>query len=102
MHPRVASACVHVCSSPANATAEFGGLTLTWFAACSQVKLSPALKNFIAGSTRSYGKVKLVLKHNRFWVETADTKVRVGGNDGRLWDGATMVLGTAPLTSNLA
>jgi DNA excision repair protein ERCC-3 len=40
-----------------------------------QVKLSPALKKFIAGSTRSYGKVKLVLKHNRFWVETADTKV---------------------------
>jgi DNA excision repair protein ERCC-3 len=39
------------------------------------VKLSPALKNFIAGSTRSYGKVKLVLKHNRFWVETADSKV---------------------------
>jgi DNA excision repair protein ERCC-3 len=42
---------------------------------CPQVKLSSALKKFIAGSTRSYGKVKLVLKHNRFWVETADTKV---------------------------
>ena len=41
-----------------------------------QVKLSSALKNFIAASTRSYGKVKLVLKHNKFWVETADTKVR--------------------------
>jgi len=42
---------------------------------CLQVKLSSALKNFISSSTRSYGKVKLVLKENKFWVETADTKV---------------------------
>lgn len=47
-----------------------------------QVKLSASLKNFIAGCTRSYGKVKLVLKHNRFWVETADVKVCCRGMAG--------------------
>jgi len=42
---------------------------------CLQVKLSSALKSLISSSTCSYGKVKLVLKENKFWVETADTKV---------------------------
>lgn len=57
--------CLHLCGG-------CGALVL-----CVQVKLSAALRKFIAGSTRSYGKVKLVLKHNRFWVETADAKVCV-------------------------
>jgi DNA excision repair protein ERCC-3 len=42
------------------------------------VKLTGKLKRFIANATKSYGKVKLVLKHNRFWVETADMEVCQG------------------------
>jgi predicted methyltransferase MtxX (methanogen marker protein 4) len=33
-------------------------------------------------STKSYGKVKLVLKHNRFWVETSDLEVWFTGAGG--------------------
>ncbi|KAF6251089.1 hypothetical protein COO60DRAFT_1629131 [Scenedesmus sp. NREL 46B-D3] len=41
----------------------------------SKVRLTSKLRRFIAASTKSYGKVKLVLKHNRFWVETSDMEV---------------------------
>eukprot|EP00775_Hariotina_reticulata_P008390 gene8390-8574_t len=41
----------------------------------SKVKLTGKLKRFISNATKSYGKVKLVLKHNKFWVETADMEV---------------------------
>lgn len=40
-----------------------------------QVRLTDELKRFIRSSTKSYGKAKLVLKHNKFWVETSDLKV---------------------------
>lgn len=40
------------------------------------MRLTSKLRRFIAASTKSYGKVKLVLKHNRFWVETSDMEVR--------------------------
>jgi hypothetical protein len=45
-----------------------------------QVRLTSKLRRFIAASTKSYGKVKLVLKHNRFWVETSDMEVRSGSS----------------------
>eukprot|EP00878_Enallax_costatus_P006782 GHUV01007109.1.p1 GENE.GHUV01007109.1~~GHUV01007109.1.p1 ORF type:complete len:1248 (+),score=504.27 GHUV01007109.1:413-4156(+) len=38
----------------------------------SKVRLTDDLKRFIRSSTKSYGKAKLVLKHNKFWVETSD------------------------------
>ncbi|KXZ51043.1 hypothetical protein GPECTOR_14g30 [Gonium pectorale] len=41
----------------------------------SKVQLSPETKAFIRDSTANYGKVKLVLKHNHFYVESAHPEV---------------------------
>ncbi|KAG2449987.1 hypothetical protein HYH02_000091 [Chlamydomonas schloesseri] len=41
----------------------------------SKVQLSEETKSFIRDSTANYGKVKLVLKHNRFYVESAYPEV---------------------------
>ncbi|KAI9807078.1 MAG: DNA repair helicase RAD25 [Sarcosagium campestre] len=38
----------------------------------SKVPIPDDIRNFIESCTHSYGKVKLVLKHNRFFVETTD------------------------------
>lgn len=39
----------------------------------SKTPLPESLKSFIINFTKSYGKIKLVLKHNRFFVESSDT-----------------------------
>ena len=41
----------------------------------SKTPLPAEIKSFILECTRAFGKVKLVLKHNRFFLETSDTKV---------------------------
>ena len=41
----------------------------------SQVGVPPELSRFIHDSTVNFGKVKVVLKHNRFWVESPDKAV---------------------------
>ena len=59
----------------------------------SKTPLPAEIKSFILDCTRAFGKVKLVLKHNRYFLETPDSKVlqklvqdeviaslRVGGN----------------------
>ncbi|KAF3479532.1 DNA repair helicase RAD25 [Arthroderma uncinatum] len=38
----------------------------------SKTPLPEAIKSFIVNFTKSYGKIKLVLKHNRFFVESSD------------------------------
>ncbi|EEQ29048.1 DNA repair helicase RAD25 [Microsporum canis CBS 113480] len=38
----------------------------------SKTPLPEAIKSFIINFTKSYGKIKLVLKHNRFFVESSD------------------------------
>ncbi|KAL9006587.1 MAG: hypothetical protein Q9188_000624 [Gyalolechia gomerana] len=38
----------------------------------SKTPIPPEIKAFIIECTRAYGKVKLVLKHNRFYLETAE------------------------------
>ncbi|KAL8720822.1 MAG: hypothetical protein Q9225_002376 [Loekoesia sp. 1 TL-2023] len=38
----------------------------------SKTPIPPEIKDFIIECTRAYGKVKLVLKHNRFFLETAE------------------------------
>jgi hypothetical protein len=43
---------------------------------CSQVQLSDEVKAFIRDSTQNYGKVKLVLKRNKFYVESPYPDVR--------------------------
>lgn len=60
----------------------------------SKTPLPAEIKSFILKCTRAFGKVKLVLKHNRYFLETPDNKIlqkliqdeiigaqRVGGND---------------------
>lgn len=60
----------------------------------SKTPLPEEIRNFILGCTQAFGKVKLVLKHNRFFLETPDNKVlqklvqddvikaqRIGGNE---------------------
>lgn len=60
----------------------------------SKTPLPVEIKSFILECTRAFGKVKLVLKHNRYFLETPDSKVlqkllqdeiigaqRLGGND---------------------
>lgn len=42
----------------------------------SKTKLPPEMINFIHGSTANYGKVKLVLKKNRYFVESPFPEVR--------------------------
>ena len=41
----------------------------------SKVVVPQSLKDYIDNCTRSYGKVKLVLKHNRFFLETTDPAI---------------------------
>ncbi|CAH6718497.1 general transcription and DNA repair factor IIH helicase subunit XPB [[Candida] jaroonii] len=41
----------------------------------SKVPVAESIINFIRGATVSYGKVKLVLKHNRYFVESAQADV---------------------------
>lgn len=41
----------------------------------SKTKLPEGLKNFIFTATQSFGKVRLVLKHNKYWVESQDPSV---------------------------
>ncbi|GMH32450.1 hypothetical protein BSKO_00284 [Bryopsis sp. KO-2023] len=41
----------------------------------SKVQLSRDIKSFIRNSTQNYGKVKLVLQHNRFYVESRCKKI---------------------------
>ncbi|SLM35028.1 dna repair helicase rad25 [Lasallia pustulata] len=61
----------------------------------SKTPLPAEIKKFILGCTQAFGKVKLVLKHNRYFLETPDNKVlqklvkdevigaqRVGGSEG--------------------
>ncbi|KAL8953778.1 MAG: hypothetical protein Q9222_000395 [Ikaeria aurantiellina] len=38
----------------------------------SKTPIPPEIKDFIVECTRAYGKVKLVLKHNRYFLETAE------------------------------
>ena len=60
----------------------------------SKTPLPTEIKGFILECTRAFGKVKLVLKHNRYFLETPDNKIlqklvqdeiigrqRIGGND---------------------
>lgn len=60
----------------------------------SKTPLPGEIKSFILKCTRAFGKVKLVLKHNRYFLETPDNKIlqkllqdeiigaqRVGGNE---------------------
>ncbi|MCJ1297727.1 transcription factor TFIIH complex ERCC-3 subunit [Hypocenomyce scalaris] len=61
----------------------------------SKTPLPAEIKSFILDCTQAFGKVKLVLKHNRYFLETPDNKVlqklvqdeiigaqRVGGSEG--------------------
>ncbi|CAD7703650.1 unnamed protein product, partial [Ostreobium quekettii] len=41
----------------------------------SKVQLSNEIKQFIRASTENYGKVKLVLQHNRFYVESSNPDI---------------------------
>ena len=41
----------------------------------SKTRLPEGLKDFITASTQSFGKVRLVLKHNRYFIESGDTSV---------------------------
>lgn len=41
----------------------------------SKTKLPEGLKNFIFTATQSFGKVRLVLKHNKYWIESSDPSV---------------------------
>ncbi|KAL6950804.1 DNA repair helicase RAD25 [Hanseniaspora vineae] len=41
----------------------------------SKVPVAQSIINFIKGATVSYGKVKLVIKHNRYFVETTQTDI---------------------------
>lgn len=41
----------------------------------SKTPLPVEIKNFILECTRAFGKVKLVLKHNRYFLETPDNKI---------------------------
>lgn len=41
----------------------------------SKTPLPPDIRTFILECTRAFGKVKLVLKHNRYFLETPDNKV---------------------------
>lgn len=41
----------------------------------SKTKLPGGLKDFIFTATQSFGKVRLVLKHNKYWVESQDPSV---------------------------
>ncbi|QLG74083.1 hypothetical protein HG535_0F05950 [Zygotorulaspora mrakii] len=41
----------------------------------SKVPVAPSIINFIKSATVSYGKVKLVIKHNRYFVETTQTDI---------------------------
>ena len=47
-----------------------GESTGRWLLTLLQVKLPKAIEQTIRDSTQSYGKVKLVLQRNRFWVES--------------------------------
>ncbi|KAJ4312674.1 DNA repair helicase RAD25 [Fusarium piperis] len=40
-----------------------------------KTELPPSIKQFIESCTKSYGKVKLVLKNNKYFVESVDTEV---------------------------
>ncbi|SCU83391.1 LAMI_0C03026g1_1 [Lachancea mirantina] len=41
----------------------------------SKIPVSPSIVNFIRSATVSYGKVKLVIKHNRYFVETTQADI---------------------------
>lgn len=41
----------------------------------SKTKLPEGLKDFISTSTQSFGKVRLVLKHNKYYIESQDASV---------------------------
>ncbi|KAG0673583.1 DNA repair helicase RAD25 [Kluyveromyces marxianus] len=41
----------------------------------SKVPVAPSIVNFIKSATVSYGKVKLVIKHNRYFVETSQADI---------------------------
>lgn len=41
----------------------------------SKVPVAPSIVNFIKSATVSYGKVKLVIKHNRYFVETTQADI---------------------------
>ncbi|EDO17875.1 hypothetical protein Kpol_1043p66 [Vanderwaltozyma polyspora DSM 70294] len=41
----------------------------------SKVPVAPSIVNFIRSATVSYGKVKLVIKHNRYFVETTQADI---------------------------
>ncbi|CCE63123.1 hypothetical protein TPHA_0E00270 [Tetrapisispora phaffii CBS 4417] len=41
----------------------------------SKVPVAPSIINFIKSATVSYGKVKLVIKHNRYFVETSQAEI---------------------------
>lgn len=41
----------------------------------SKTRLPDGLKDFIFTATQSFGKVRLVLKHNKYWVESQDPSV---------------------------
>jgi len=41
----------------------------------SKTAIPSAIKSFIAASTKSFGKVRLVLKHTKYWVESNDPDV---------------------------
>lgn len=41
----------------------------------SKTRLPDGLKQFITASTQSFGKVRLVLKHNRYYIESQDANV---------------------------
>ncbi|CDK28205.1 unnamed protein product [Kuraishia capsulata CBS 1993] len=41
----------------------------------SKVPVAPSVVNFIKSATLSYGKVKLVLKHNRYFVESSQAEI---------------------------
>ena len=41
----------------------------------SKTPLPATIKSFILDCTRAFGKVKLVLKHNKFFLETSDNKI---------------------------
>lgn len=41
----------------------------------SKTQIPPQIKDFVFNATRSFGKVKLVLKHNRYFLETAEYDV---------------------------
>jgi len=41
----------------------------------SKVPVHKDVENFIHKNTASYGKLKIVLKENRYWIESADPKL---------------------------